>query len=129
MNIIMNSILHIKQYRLSVLLNVIGLAIAFVVAYSVLPGLYDTYTFNSEIKDSERVFRLETRLFHAEKAWTVNFLYGYAKDFLEKSPLVESFHLRTLDFFTEISLDGKECENLNPIKMVTAEQGLKVVGI
>ncbi len=125
MGILKKQLSHIRQYKLSALLNVIGLAIAFVVAYSVLPNVYDTYTFNNEIKNSERVFRLETRLFHVQKVWTAQFFSGLARDFLKKSPLVESYYLDQLNFITEVSLDGRDCTSLNRMRMIGAERGLK----
>lgn len=86
----------IKQYKLSALLNITGLSIAFTVSYIFLPRVYNDLTFNRGIKDCERIFRIETRLFNIEEKWEAHLPSDVFYNFLETSPIVESFYCNSL---------------------------------
>lgn len=56
----------IKQYRFSALLNVIGLSIGLATAFFALTVLINIFCYNTAIKDYERIFQVESRLFSDE---------------------------------------------------------------
>ena len=50
---------NLRRYKVSSVLNILGLSIAFAAAYAILVQVNYDLSFNSCLKDSERVFRLE----------------------------------------------------------------------
>ena len=50
---------NLRRYKVSSVLNILGLSIAFAAAYAILVQVNYDLSFNSFLKDSERVFRLE----------------------------------------------------------------------
>lgn len=55
---IKNFITTLKRYKIASLLNVAGLTLAFVALYIIMTQVYNATTFNSSIKDAERVYML-----------------------------------------------------------------------
>lgn len=76
------------RYKISTLLNIIGLGIALATAYVIGVQIYYTLTYNSNIPDSERVFVLEQGDDKAKKA-ILSMPIGNAIG--EKLPSVEAF--------------------------------------
>ena len=54
---------NLGRYKLSSVLNILGLGIAFAAAYAILVQVNYDLGFNRSLKDSERVFRLENAMF------------------------------------------------------------------
>ena len=54
---------NLRRYPTSSILNILGLGIAFAAAYAILVQVTYDLSFNRTLKDSERVFRLETAKF------------------------------------------------------------------
>ena len=54
---------NLGRYKLSSVLNILGLGIAFAAAYAILVQVNYDLGYNRSLKDSERVFRLETAMF------------------------------------------------------------------
>ena len=56
---------NLRRYKVSSVLNILGLSIAFAAAYAILVQVNYDLGFNRSLKDAERVFRLETAIFSA----------------------------------------------------------------
>ena len=54
---------NLGRYKVSSVLNILGLGIAFAAAYAILVQVNYDLGYNRSLKDSERVFRLETAMF------------------------------------------------------------------
>ena len=54
---------NLHRYKVSSVLNILGLSIAFAAAYAILVQVNYDLGFNRSLKDAERVFRLETAIF------------------------------------------------------------------
>ena len=50
----------LRHYKISTILNIIGLAIAFTTSYLLLTQVVAEFGYNSGIKDSDRIFIVET---------------------------------------------------------------------
>lgn len=77
------------RYKISTLLNIIGLGIALATAYVIGVQIYYTMTYNSNIPDSERVFVLEQGTEDGDKKAILSMPMGNAIG--EKLPSVEAF--------------------------------------
>ena len=55
---IKNFITTLKRFKVASLLNIAGLALAFAAFYIIMAQVYSSFTFNSSIKDNERVYML-----------------------------------------------------------------------
>lgn len=55
---IKNFITTLKRFKVASLLNIAGLALAFAAFYIIMAQVYNAFTFNSSIKDNERVYML-----------------------------------------------------------------------
>lgn len=53
-----NFITTLKRYKIASLLNIVGLALAFVAFYIIMAQVYNAFTFNNSIKDNERVYMI-----------------------------------------------------------------------
>ena len=54
---------NLRRYKVSSVLNILGLSIAFAAAYAILVQVNYDLGFNRSLKDAERVFRVETATF------------------------------------------------------------------
>ena len=54
---------NLRRYKVSSVLNILGLSIAFAAAYAILVQVNYDLGYNRSLKDAERVFRLETSMF------------------------------------------------------------------
>ena len=61
---IKNFITTLKRFKVASLLNIAGLALAFAAFYIIMAQVYSSFTFNSSIKDNERVYMLLGQYFH-----------------------------------------------------------------
>ncbi len=56
-----NFIITLKRFTASSVLNIIGLAVAFVTAYLILVQLHYDFSFNKSIKDADKIFLIEMK--------------------------------------------------------------------
>ncbi len=84
---------NLGRYKVSSTLNILGLGIAFAAAYAILVQVNYDLSFNRSLKDSERVFRLETAMFamfyDGKMSDSMNDHLG--QTFGEDSSMVETF--------------------------------------
>lgn len=85
---IKNFIDTLKRYKIASLLNLFGLAMAFVVFYVIMVQVYNAMTFNHSIKDYERVYMLSP--YHeALGGWSSSVPNPISYETAEELPIVE----------------------------------------
>ncbi|MBQ2779773.1 MAG: hypothetical protein IJF46_08385 [Bacteroidaceae bacterium] len=90
-NILRNFGVTLRSYRLSSLLNVAGFAIALAAAYTMFVQINFDYCYNRDIKDADRLFRVEHKLIGYED-WTYILATPLAKIMVTDNPTVEGYH-------------------------------------
>lgn len=91
MNILRNIWMNIRCYRLSSLLNIAGLAIALAAAYTMFVQVNYDFNYNSDIKDAERLFRVEHNIV-GDGEWAYFFATPFARILVMDNPTVEGYH-------------------------------------
>lgn len=84
-----------RHYRLSTVLNVLGMAVALAVAYIMLVQVYYDYSYNKCVKDYNRLFRVEHN-FWERGGFSIHFPVPFANIIVTNNPTVEGYHLGTL---------------------------------
>ena len=84
---------NLGRYKVSSTLNILGLGIAFAAAYAILVQVNYDLSFNRSLKDSERVFRLETAKFFMffENKMSANVNDYLGQTFGDDTTMVECF--------------------------------------
>ena len=90
-NILRNFWITLRAQRLSSLLNIVGLAIAFAATYTMFVQINYDFCYNSDIKDADRLFRVEHKLIGYED-WTYILTTPLAKIMVTDNPTVEGYH-------------------------------------
>lgn len=90
-NILRNLWIVLRYYRLSSSLNIAGLAIAITAAYVMLVQVNYDFNYNREIKDPERLFRVEHKLIAWEE-WAYIHSTPFARLIITDNPTVEGYH-------------------------------------
>ena len=83
---------NLRRYKVSSVLNILGLSIAFVSAFIILVQVNYDFSYNKSFPDADRVYRLEMKgVWGEDKTWSVyiNNLYGHLIG--ENDDNVESF--------------------------------------
>ena len=84
---------NLRRYKVSSMLNILGLGIAFAAAYAILVQVNYDLGFNRSLKDAERVFRVETsnfsKFFDGKMYAGINDLLG--QTFGDDTTMVEAF--------------------------------------
>ena len=84
---------NLRRYKVSSVLNILGLSIAFAAAYAILVQVNYDLGFNRSLKDAERVFRVETsnfsKFFDGKMYAGINDLLG--QTFGDDTTMVEAF--------------------------------------
>ena len=99
MNSIKILLYTLRHYKTSTILNIIGLAIAFTTSYLLLTQVVAEFGYNRGIKDSERIFKIETNLVfnHFDR-----FCAPLAKMIIEESTYVEAFQFGEIQAYDGI---------------------------
>ena len=82
-----NFITTLKRFKVASLLNVVGLTLAFAAFYIIMVQVYNSVTFNSSIKDCERVYMLTAKL---GDEWSENVPNPVSYETADAMPFVES---------------------------------------
>ena len=82
-----NFITTLKRFKVASLLNVVGLTLAFAAFYIIMVQVYNSVTFNSSIKDCERVYMLTAKL---GDEWCENVPNPVSYETADALPFVES---------------------------------------
>ena len=90
MNSIKILLYTLRHYKISTILNIIGLAIAFTTSYLLLTQVVAEFSYNRGIKDSERIFIVETNL--GSPQYSVGLSAPIAKLIVEDNPFIESYN-------------------------------------
>ena len=84
---------NLGRYKLSSVLNILGLGIAFAAAYAILVQVNYDLSYNRSLKDAERVFRFESsalsKVYAGKMFAGINDAMG--QSFGEDTTMVESF--------------------------------------
>ncbi|MBQ6693331.1 MAG: ABC transporter permease [Bacteroidaceae bacterium] len=80
----------IRQYKLLAVLNIFGLSIAFMLLLILLTVLHHQLFTNCNIKESERIFRLDARC--DTSAWDARHVAEFTEEIVNSIPHVESYH-------------------------------------
>ena len=94
-NILRNFWITLRAQRLSSLLNIVGLAIAFAATYTMFVQINYDFCYNSDIKDADRLFRVEHKLIGYED-WSYILATPLAKIMVTDNPTVEGYHFGRL---------------------------------
>ena len=87
--VINNFISTLKRYKAASLLNLLGLAMAFVAFYVIMVQVYSAMTFNRSIEDSERVYMV-TPYHEALGGWSSSVPNPISYETAEELPIVEN---------------------------------------
>ncbi len=90
-NVLQNFWITLRAQRLSSLLNIVGLAIAFAATYTMFVQINYDFCYNSDIKDADRLFRVEHKLIGYED-WTCFLTTPLAKIMVTDNPTVEGYY-------------------------------------
>lgn len=92
----LKNILYIaRRYKLATTFNILGLTIAFVAIYLIMTQVIFQTTFNHDIKDSERLYRLDVKYMNNHDLFSDEIFFPFA-DALNDSlflPDIESVSL------------------------------------
>ena len=104
---------NLRRYKVSSVLNILGLSIAFAAAYAILVQVNYDLGFNRSLKDAERVFRLETAIFSefydGKTSDSMNDYLG--QTFGDDTTMVEAFgrtRFEPLSVTLKLNTDGAE---------------------
>ena len=72
-----NFLMTLRRYKVASLLNVLGLTLAFVAFYVIASQVWYSMSYNSPIKDSDRIYLISaewgaSRMGEAEQTWSLN---------------------------------------------------------
>ncbi|MBO5679565.1 MAG: ABC transporter permease [Bacteroidaceae bacterium] len=104
---------NLGRYKLSSVLNILGLGLAFAAAYAILVQVNYDLGFNRSLKDSERVFRVETATFSEmyRGKMSDNICDPLGQSFGEDTTMVEVFgrmRFGTSPINLKLQLNGEE---------------------
>ena len=98
----------LKRYKMASLLNIAGLAMAFVSFYIIVAQVHDAFTFNGSIKDNERVYMLSP-YYEFFGGWGENVPNPVSYETAEALPTVETIaSLKLGDHAVWVKSDGEE---------------------
>ena len=81
-----------RRFRLATAFNMIGLIVAFATFYLLAPQIYYVYTYNHDLKDYERLYRMESNYNYRGDAFSDNVCRAFT-DVLDSMENVESYSL------------------------------------
>ena len=103
---------NLRRYKVSSVLNILGLSIAFAAAYAILVQVNYDLGFNRSLKDAERVFRLETSMFVEINSTISDSMNDYlGQTFGDDTTMVEAFGrtmFEPLSVTLKLNTDGAE---------------------
>ena len=85
-----------RRYKVSSVLNIAGLAIAIAASYILLAQSLYELGYNKDIKDAERLFRLEQNFFSVQSDYNTKWSAPFVRIMLDGNPTVEAFHFGAL---------------------------------
>ena len=123
---------NLRRYKVSSVLNILGLSIAFAAAYAILAQVNYDLGFNRSLKDAERVFRLETAMFamfyDGKRADAMNDYLG--QTFGDDTTMVEAFGRISISSpfhpspAIKIKLQANGAEQMVEVKAVEGTKGV-----
>ena len=88
---ILNNIIYMaRRFKTATTLNLIGLVLAFATFYLLMTQFIYQITYNHDVEDYERLYRLECNYLYNEEAYNDNVCLGFTYA-LDSMPLVESY--------------------------------------
>lgn len=96
-SVLRNFFMALRSYRLSSLLNVVGLAIALAAAYTMFVQVNYDFNYNHDIKEAERLFRVEHKIVGNYDEWTYILSVPFARLIVTDNPTIEGYHLGRLN--------------------------------
>lgn len=81
-----------RRFKLATALNLIGLIVAFATFFLLAPQIYDQFTYNHDLKDYERLYRMESNYSYSGNAFSDNVCRAFT-DVLDSMANVESYSL------------------------------------
>ena len=89
-----NFLMTLKRYKVASLLNVVGLTLAFVAFYIIASQVWYSVSYNSPIKDSDRIYLVSaewgaSKMGGAEETWSLNCPQPVSYEAMELCPDVE----------------------------------------
>ncbi len=88
-----NFISVIKRYKVSSIINILGLSLAFASLYIILTQVYWEFTYNSGIKDNKHVYQIECQDFFGDNSYMALTNRPFIDKIAETSTLVENVGL------------------------------------
>ena len=89
---IRNFINTLRRYKLSSVLNIVGLAIAIAASYILFVQSTYELGYNKNIKDADRLFRLEQNFYAVGSDYSAHWSAPLARVLLDGNPAVEAYH-------------------------------------